>query len=175
MPFTLDQIENGGGTPTAVVYAPTGTADPIAPAVAYLALAGKTAFANATSPKQMTYLRNGTVYVENLARPRVLGWPMSTFQQLLFPRFDIAFNGRYLDVNEIPTRYLWSIWEATELAASGEPLGDIVETRDNVQTDATAGIVTTYFAPGKSARREYPQIQQWIAPFLRPYGMVVRG
>jgi hypothetical protein len=178
--FSLLQVENGVGLPTAIVYAPTGTTDPLAPAIAYLVLAGRTAFLNASGnvtgtsvPKQEAFLVQATRFVETLGRVRIRGIKTNPVQGLLFPRFDLDTVDRVLDSNEIPLGWLAAIWEAAELVAQGEPLNAVVDVKSNIKVDQTGkSLKTEYFPGGPGARRGYPMVTDLMEPYLEARGLV---
>lgn len=182
MPFTEDQIEDGTGVAGAVVYARRGSDDPVGDAEAYLALQGRTAFVSlgaatigAVLAKEVHLVR-GVRYVENEARRRILGSPATITQTLLMPRFNLVVDERTLDSDRVPELYLNACWEAAELSATGEPLGNVVEDKRNVKRERTGrSLETEWYAGGGVKRKSYELVADLIAPFLRPAGSPLRG
>lgn len=187
MAFAPDEIEDGTGKPAAIVYG--RTSDPVAEAIAYLVRRGKTQLANLTGttnsvPKQEISLLRGTDYVEGIARTIVQGTVRVWDQSMVFPRYGVLEAGSNVlfipwQVS-FPEDYLRACWEASELHAAGDPLGDVVEDGGNVKKErlgggATNGMETEYFFPGKTKIRVYPSIMGLLQPFLKRFGELPRA
>jgi len=184
MAFSADEIEDGTGKTTAIVY---GTSDPIAECITYLIRhAGKTAFADLTgnfddgganeTPKQEVHLLRGVRYIELYGYRRVTGRPREYGQGLLQPRFGQYFDGAQVASDEIHQQWLRAQFEAAELSAAGEPLFHIVDSERGVKREkVSAALETEWFQGGKSEIRIYHVVTQMLDPFLDAVGQLVRG
>ena len=186
MAFVESQIENGVGRSTAVVYAPKGSLDPIGAAETYLNLGGKLAYSSLTGnigviPKKEVYAVKATRYVEGLARERIMGWKVNPAQALLFPRSALWNQEarQYFPIDDIAARYLEAVWEAYELAASGEPLDEAVAAsvliEANLKRKKTDVLEKEWFAPTDVIARDYEPIAARLDQFLGSLGELVRA
>jgi len=176
MAFAPEEVENGAGLATAIVYAKPASVDPVADAVAHLTRRGRTRFAAEITASQEAHLLRAVEYAEGLARDRIMGIPRNLDQGLLMPRQYIVVNGLLLPETEVPLLWLYAVWEAAELSASGQPLGHVVEDKVNVTKETTGRALTTEWSgAGATKARRYPWIYRLLTPFLREAGEVQRG
>lgn len=185
MAFAADEIEDGTGKSTAIVYSTIG--DPLAECLAYLIRkAGKTALAAVTgsldvggpneTPKQEMHVIRGTRYVEQLAQGRVVGTPRVSGQSLLQPRYGQYLDGVLIDSDTLPMRWLEACWEASELSASGENLFSVADDSRMVKREKTgASLETEWFQGSSSELKIYRSVEVLLFPLLEPLGRLQRG
>lgn len=184
MAFTPDEIEDGTGRETAIVYG--RTADPILEAATYLVRkAGKRKYAEAigdlvvgvvTVPLQEVFLIKGVRYCEIYAWGRVQGKASIGGQALLQPRRGQRFDGHLIQSTELMERWLEATWEASELAAAGEPLFDVIDADRTVKREKTgAALETEWFQGGKSDMKSYQAVSRLLDTMLFGIGELERG
>lgn len=114
MPLTADQIEDGTGKPTAVVY------EDLATVAAWLTLRGLTVFAGKAEADQIAALVRATSAAEDEVRLRLRGTAITDDQGLLFPA-----SGAYSAAGDLfaedarPRTYLEGIRLLAEESAAG--------------------------------------------------------
>lgn len=185
MAFTADEIEDGTGKTTSIVY---GTADPLAEALTFLARqAGKTALSQITGnvgaatpddtfPLQDSFLIQGTRYVETLSFLRVKGRPRNLGQALLQPRFGQRLDGDLINSDVVPSVWIQACAEAAELAASGEPLFSSIESKRGVSRQKTgAALDTSWFEGQRTELRTYYAVERLLERILEEIGQLERA
>ena len=174
MPFAPEQIEDGSGLATAIVY---GDEDSCA---AYLALRGKTSYAGASGSiggveKKMIYLVLGTQYIETLSAKRALGTRSTAEQALLFPRNGVEIDWIVQPPLYIPQGYIDATYEAAELAARGETFLDVVDEERDLKRKNIAGAIDKEWFGRHDQVKTYHLIDQMLKPFLGSVGYRERG
>lgn len=112
MPFAPEEIEDGTGLATALVYeSPEVVA-------AWLSRRGMTGFASASDGVQQAALIRATETAETEAKQWVRSFPVSDHQHLIFPAFGAYLsNGHLIDEDEVPEDYRIGIRLLAEAAA----------------------------------------------------------
>ena len=177
MPFTKAEIEEGTGKPGALVFATTDqpVTSPIDEAVLYLVRRGKMKFSQA-GLQQESFVLIGTEYVDLLAHDRVQGHPRVHLQGLLQPRRGQHQDHSRLPDDEIPTNFLHAVFEAIELAASGEKLFDVIDTDRTLKRQKTGrSLEKEWFQGGKTSLKRYHAVTKLLDPILAPLGELARG
>lgn len=190
MAFTPDEIEDGTGKSTALVYSTTG--DPVAECLAYLTREGRPAFyalgaatINGVPAREIHVLR-AVRYVEERARRRIKGLPTVRGQALLMPRRNVEVidegytwsvdDGQvYIASNEIPKHWLRAVWEAAELSAAGEPLSHVVDDEAQVKRKQTGRSLETEWFAEHTKEKTYNIVDDLLRPFLHEIGRLERG
>lgn len=174
MAFSLDQIEDGSGKSGALVYAAeSACGDWLAQRgfTAFLALSGSIG----SVEKKMIHLLRGTEFVEALGRGRVIGERAVATQRLLFPRVGVEVDGRLLPWTSLPEGWISATFVAAEYSAAGEPLHNVADDERLLTRKRISSAIEKEFLPGQTKVKEFPMIEQLIAPFLRPIGYIERG
>lgn len=175
MPLDAEQIEDGTGKSTAVVYNSESECED------YLALRGRTAFVGLSGQigdfdAKSVHLVRGTEYVELLGQGRVVGDRSTEEQALLFPRDNVEIDGRRFADNAIPTAWRRACFEAAELSAAGESLLNVVEDETGLKRKRLDGVnEREWFQAGARNVKRYPVVDELIGQVTYQLGYLERG
>jgi len=159
--FDPDEIEDGSGKPTAIVYADSAEAE------AWLTRRGRTRFTALSAADQDIHLLRGTEYVENWAREKMDGRRAFREQGLLWPRYGVWYEERRIPGAEVPERWKNATFEAAELSAAGEPLGHVVEDKRGVTKETTGRSLVSEFSHAYTKQRLYPAVEVLLHGLVR--------
>lgn len=174
MAFTADEIEDGTGKSTAIVW---GTSDPVAEAVAWLTKRGKTTLDGlALDADKEAALLESVRFLTTETAHRLQGRRSQRDQSLPQPRTGQYVDGYRIPSNELATVWLEAFYLAAELSASGEALGDVVDDELGLRSKGLGrgAITKSWGGAGSTNRKKYHAVLDHLALLLEPPGKLFR-